>query len=95
MPPAARMTDMTTGHACFPPTIIAMGSPTVFINALPAARVTDMIVPHVCPPVVHAAPIALGSSTVFINALPAARIGDMIGCTDIIALGSFNTIIGG
>lgn len=95
MPPAARLTDMTTGHACFPPTIIAMGSPNVFINGLPAARVTDMIVPHVCGPTAHAAPIALGSTTCFINGLPAARIGDMIACTDFIALGSMNVIIGG
>jgi uncharacterized Zn-binding protein involved in type VI secretion len=95
MLPAARLGDLTVHGG-----VIIMGSPTVLVNARPAARVTDM---HVCPMITGlvphvGGPIIKGSGTVLINGLPAARITDLatcIGPIDVIALGSFNTMIGG
>ena len=68
--PAARQTDVTAGHGCFPPTTIQVGSATVFINGLPAARVGDAIVSHTCnvtPFPTHGGTVAVGSGNVFIG----------------------------
>jgi uncharacterized Zn-binding protein involved in type VI secretion len=77
MPPAARVSDMTTcpmsdgpkphvGGPIMPP-----GQPTVLIGGLPAARVGDM-----CTCVGPPAMIAMGSTKVMIGGKPAARMGD-------------------
>ena len=49
--PAARMTDMTTGHyvpghGFYPPAPIITGSSSVFVNGLPLVRFTDKHAPH-------------------------------------------------
>ena len=64
--PVARITDATTGHGCWPPTIIAGGSGSVFANYLPVSRVGDANVPHTCPPIpeTHSGNISAGSPNV-------------------------------
>jgi len=68
----------------------------------PAARIGDM---HICPMVTPAVPpiphvggpvLPPGGITVLIGGMPAARVGDMCVCVgppDVIALGSFTTLI--
>lgn len=65
--PVARLTDGTTGHGCWPATILAEGSGTVFVNGLPVSRVGDSNVAHTCPdiPETHSEPITGGSPNVF------------------------------
>jgi uncharacterized Zn-binding protein involved in type VI secretion len=95
MPPQTRIGDPHSGHACWPPTPMATGAGTVFVNNIPAVRVTDIIVPHSCPPPPHTAPVAVGSGTVYIEGPAAARIGDPIACGGVIIVGSPNVITGG
>ena len=93
MPPAARVSDMTTcpmfdgpkphvGGPIMPP-----GAPTVLIAGLPAARVGDMST-CVGPPAV----IAMGSTKVMIGGMPAARMGDMTAHGGVI-VGGFPTVM--
>ena len=69
--PAARLTDMTTGHALpghgfYPPVPIISGSGSVFANNLPLARMTDKHAPHCDPhPDCHDGVIINGSGSVF------------------------------
>ena len=70
---------------------------------MPAARLSDM---HVCPMVTPGVPpiphvggpvLPPGCPTVLIAAMPAARVTDMCVCVgppDLIAMGSFTTLIG-
>lgn len=44
--PAARVSDVTTGHGCYPSVPITSGSGQVFINGIPAARMSDSIMKH-------------------------------------------------
>lgn len=64
--PVGRLTDATTGHGCWPATIIASGSGTVFANGIPLARVGDSNVPHTCPdiPETHSGSISSASPNV-------------------------------
>lgn len=80
---------------------IILGDPTTLIGGKPAARVSDM---HTCPMVTGIVPhvggpiIPPGSAVTIIAGLPAARVGDKCTCVgppDTIALGDFNTLIGG
>ena len=99
MQPASTIGDFTIGHeGPFPPTTIAMGSPTVMIQNKPAARVGDAAIPHIrliLPFDTHVPVIASGSSKVLINGQPAARMGDSFSCGDKIASGSSKVLIGG
>ncbi|ASV44143.1 hypothetical protein PBI_SCTP2_128 [Salicola phage SCTP-2] len=96
--PAAQIGSITTGHGCWPPTIISQGATTVIGDVLPLSRIGDMAIPHVCvsfPFPAHGLIIATGSTTVIIESMPAARIGDFMSCSDIIATGAPTIIIGG
>lgn len=46
--PIARLTDVTTGHDCFPPETIIQGSSTVFSENLAVARQGDLGSGHIC-----------------------------------------------
>ncbi|MBX2809231.1 MAG: PAAR domain-containing protein [Cellvibrionaceae bacterium] len=95
MPKAARLTDIGSGHGCFPPTPIIGGSGDVSINGLKAARKGDGLIPHGCgncKP--HGRSISAGSGTVSINGKPAARVSDAIGCGGSVSSGSGDTSIG-
>jgi len=96
MPPASRISDIGSGHGCFPPTSIISGSSNVITCSIPQARLGDSLAPHGCPPTPpHGRSLASGSSTVFVNNLPAARIGDSISCGGSVVSGCSTVIIGG
>lgn len=100
MPPVARLTDICTGHECFPPRASSAGSPNVFVNNLAAHRQSDAWSVHCCthpdqPHGCHASILASGSSTVFANGLQLGRIGDPVECGSSVATGSGNVFAGG
>jgi uncharacterized Zn-binding protein involved in type VI secretion len=93
MPPAARVTDLTT-HPGF---VAGPGTPTVLISGLPAASMGDL---HTClmPPLAGphpTAPFPRGSATVLIGGRPALRIGDISACGATIITGAPTVIVGG
>lgn len=96
MPPAARITDMTTCPAVAPGPTPHVGGPiitgeaTVLTCFQPQARVTDMAL---CAPGIPAS-IVRGSRTVFVGYKPAARIGDTTSHGGIIVTGCPTVIIG-
>lgn len=92
--PITAIGEKTSGHGCFPPTVIIKGSPNVIVENSPAGRLTDDAVPHVCVSG-HGLKIGCGSSTVFINNLNAGRIGDCMTCGDTVATGKSSIIVGG
>lgn len=98
MPPAHRLGDIGSGHAChFPPTPATGGSPNVFVDGKPLMRVGDPYIPHgcgPCPAPPHGRALAAGSGTVFTNGKPTGRIGDAIDCGGTAATGSGDVIIG-
>ena len=67
--PVARLTDATTGHGCWPATILAQGSGTVTANGIPVSRVGDSNVAHTCPdiPETHSEAITAGSPNVTVD----------------------------
>ena len=95
--PSAQITSMTTGHGCWPPTMICQGAETVIAEGLPVSMLSHAAIPHVCvvvPFPIHGLIIAEGSGTVIIEGLSAARIGDGMSCGDMIASGANNVITG-
>lgn len=91
MPPAARVTDVTTHGG----TIVGPGVPTVLIAGMPAAVATDN---HVCPIATPGhLPVSIfpiGSTTVFIGGLPALRTTDTCLCGAAAAVGAPTVLIG-
>ena len=92
MPPAARVTDLSTHGG----TIIGPGEPTVLIGGLPAAVMGDN---HACvlPPNVHqptVGPFPMGSATVLFGGKPALRVGDISVCGATAAIGEPTVLIG-
>jgi uncharacterized Zn-binding protein involved in type VI secretion len=94
MSAAARLTDICSGHGCFPSRSNVSASSNVFFNNLGAHRVSDAWAPHSCV-TIHDSVLASGSSTVFVNGLPQGRVGDSVACGSSIASGSPNIFIGG
>ena len=95
--PAARVTDIGSGHGChFPPSPAIEGSPNVLINGLPAVRFGDSFAPHVCPAHggLHPRNLVSGSHSVMINGQLAGRLGDSISCGGSVVTGSGNVFIG-
>lgn len=98
MPPAARLTDMTSHGSPLAP---GPGCLTVLIGGLPAWRAVGDF--KACPLVTGLVPhvggvVAPGSTTVLIGGMPAARVGDMIleaGPPNTIVTGAMNVLIGG
>jgi len=92
MPPAAKVTDVTTHGG----TIIGPGVPTVLIEGMPAAVATDT---HICalPPNSHpltSSIFPVGSTTVLIGGLPALRTSDTCICGAGSAVGAPTVLIG-
>jgi uncharacterized Zn-binding protein involved in type VI secretion len=93
MPPAARVTDVSTHGG----TIVGPGEPTVLIGGMPAAVAGDS---HSCvlPPNTHqptVSPFPAGSGTVLIGSKPAVRVGDVCACGAAPAIGEPTVLIGG
>jgi uncharacterized Zn-binding protein involved in type VI secretion len=78
--PNHRRTDDCTGHGCYPPRPLAVGSPNVFTNFLNQGRQTDTYNAHCCGPACHGGEIVKGSATVFANFLQVARQSDPVDC---------------
>lgn len=92
MPPAARVTDVSTHGG----TILGPGCPTVMIGSKPAAVAGDM---HLCslPPSGHqptGSPFPAGSTTVLIGGMPALRTTDTCLCGAMAAVGEPTVLIG-
>ena len=94
MAAAARLSDICSGHDCFPPRSGASASNNVFINGLRAHKQGDGWQSHCCD-TCHPGTVASGSRKVYINGSAAARIGDQINCGSLIAQGSNSVFIGG
>lgn len=92
--PAARDTDICTGHGPFPPRKNSSSSGNVFINGKGAIRKGDGYDPHCVGSSCHVGAAGTGSGTVFVNGRDAMRQGDPIDCGSYIAQGSGNVFIG-
>lgn len=61
--------DLTNGHSCWVPTLLASGSSTVFANNIAVVTVGSAIVPHCCPSdcsdTLHSGTTVSGSPNVF------------------------------
>lgn len=96
MPAAARLADVCTGHADFPPRPNDQGSPNVYVNGRPLHRNGDHWLQHCNPvPVCHDSALGGGSATVYANGKRAGRIGDAVACGSTVATGSGDVFIGG
>ncbi len=94
MPYVSRLTDIDTGHGCYPPRPIITASPNVTANGLPMAHVGSVMKPHSCL-FTHSGSVSVGSSTVSVNGHPVARIGDAISCGGVIETGGYSVLVGG
>ena len=94
--PVGRITDICSGHKCWPPTIAIQGSSNVFANDLPVHRIYDNYVPHCCKKC-HPVVTAKASPTVYANDRNASHIGSYTFCDkkNIMVTGSFNVWIEG
>lgn len=97
MPAIVRLTDMSTGHGCFPPTSCT-STPVekTYVNGKKAATVGAEFSSHTCGEVTHptsARGVSEGSSKTYIEGAKAARIGDDISCGDACGQGSDNTFV--
>lgn len=95
MPAVARLGDVCTGHACFPPRPNNQGSPNVFVNGISAHRQGDGWPLHACGKSKHASTLAAGSGTVYVNGKQLGRIGDQVACGSAVAQGSGDVFAGG
>lgn len=94
MPAATRLSDVCTGHGCYPPRPSVAGSQNVFTNSLDQMRDGDPYAVHCCSSC-HAGFLANGSPNVFVNSRQAGRVGDSINCGSSVAVGSNNVFING
>lgn len=95
--PVARLSDVCTGHGCWPSRSNVSASGNVFVNARGAHRQGDAWAAHTCPsiPNTHSSSLAGGSSTVFVNGRRLGRIADSVACGSSVATGSGNVLAGG
>ncbi len=97
MPAAVRLTDICTGHGCWPPRPNAGASTDVYANSLGAHRVDDAWEPHTCPdiPETHASVQQTGSPDVYVNGRKWARVDDDVACGSKNATGSPDVFFNG
>jgi len=96
MPGVTLLSDLCTGHDCFPPRVNDTSSLNVFVEGRGIHRQTDHWATHSCPNQgSHDSVLAVGSTTVFINGLGCGRIGDMIECGSMVLTGSSTVFAGG
>ena len=83
--PIGRITEICSGHTCWPPTIAIQGSSNVFAEMLPVHRVGDAYIPLCCPtpsgPQCHPVITARASPSVFTNNKATSHIGSSTGCS--------------
>jgi uncharacterized Zn-binding protein involved in type VI secretion len=88
MPAIARLGDICSGHACFPPRVNTSAASKTFINSIPAHRKGDSWATHRCGKSSHGGTTSGGSGKGFVEGSPLARVGDAIDCGSMIAQGS-------
>lgn len=99
MPAVVRLGDLSTGHACYPPTQLVQTAATKsYINGklVGLQDPQSQFASHVCGRVTHPQnqrTIVGGASKSFIEGKAIARIGDDISCGDACAEGSPNTFV--
>jgi len=99
MPALSRLGDTSTGHGCFPPTVLVTTPVTkTFVNGIRPSVVNSSCqhAIHCCGDVCHAGSSrspSSGALKTYIEGLRAARIGDPIACGDTIGQGSPNTFV--
>lgn len=92
MPPVSRLTDIASGHGCFPESDVIQGSPNTIYNNLPVFRVSDAVRTHCCVSC-HGRKGASGSPDTIVNDLNVMRLGDPIDCGGFMVTGSPDIII--
>jgi len=100
MPAASLEGHVSSGHGCFPPTVVQSGfsSKTKIEGKLCQLLGSTKYVDHVCGRTVHSGntrKVSSGSGKVTIEGKAAIRIGDSIACGDTVAQGSSKVFIGG
>lgn len=96
--PASSGPTGTTGHGCWPPSIVNGTAMSVLINGMPAVKAGDAMIPHTCvnyPYPTHGSSLSKGSGTVKVEGADLGRIGDPVGCGGALAKGSPNVFAGG
>jgi len=78
--PIGRITEICSGHKCYPPTVSVSGSSNVFSDDLPVHRVSDMYVPHCCK-TCHPVITSKASPSVYANDLACSHIGSSTSCS--------------
>ena len=94
--PLGRITDLCSGHVCWPPVIAIQGSSNTFCNDLAVHRVGDAYLPHCCK-TCHVPITSKASPSVYTNDRATAHIGSYTSCSsiNIMITGSNDTWIEG
>jgi len=92
--PIGRISEICSGHQCYPPSIAISASSNVFAELLPVHRVGDSYIPHCCLSC-HGITTARGSSSVYVNGRPSAHIGAMASCSSVMITGASTVWIEG
>lgn len=99
MPAVSRIGDLSTGHGCYPPTVLVV-TPVkkTFWNGKLSSVVNSACqhATHCCGSSCHVGSErspSTGALKTYIESWAAARIGDNITCGDAIAQGSYNSFI--
>ena len=79
MPGHVRLTDICSGHPCFPARANSVSSPDTNVNNIPATRFSDTRPVHCCGPTCHAG-TNIGTHNVFVNNLMSQTCGDPVDC---------------
>jgi len=96
MPAVTLLSDVCSGHDCYPSRQNDTASPDVFIEGRGIHRQTDHWASHCCPNQgCHDSILAIGSTSVFINGLGCGRVGDLIECGSIVSTGAITVFAGG
>lgn len=100
MKPVVRIGDSSfgsiSGHENFSVAVLAIASPTVFVNGVGVGMVGAKWTDHNAGKTTHKnIRCAEGSSSVYVNGNPICRIMDKLSCGDRIAVGSSNVFAGG
>lgn len=96
MPAVTLLSDVCSGHDCYPSRQNDTASSDVFIEGRGIHRQTDHWASHCCPNQgCHDSILAVGSTSVFINGLGCGRVGDLIECGSIVSTGAITVFAGG
>lgn len=81
---AARVTDMCSGHGCWPPRPAIGNCPRVFLEGLPAHRQGDSWAAHCCKSC-HSSALCMGSPRVYTCGQQQGRQLDPVCCGSVVS----------